>query len=146
MNDALCMRSLLLVESFDLRPSSQYILVRVIPSCFRFAKMCLCQVSLPSSTQTNLDLQNTTLGYGFHFQHRNPRTLPMQSCVHDHGRTLVRAEYGYPKRFPHTNSYRRNPPLQLPIQRSPQRTPKRPSSEPYGATRQQQTIAKTPAK
>jgi hypothetical protein len=39
------MRSLLLVESFDLRPSNQYILVRVIPSCFRFAKMCLCQVS-----------------------------------------------------------------------------------------------------
>jgi hypothetical protein len=34
------MRSLLLVESFDLRPSNQYILVKVIPSCFRFAKMC----------------------------------------------------------------------------------------------------------
>jgi hypothetical protein len=31
------MRSLLLVESFDLRPSNQYIMVRVIPSCFRFA-------------------------------------------------------------------------------------------------------------
>jgi hypothetical protein len=29
---------------------------------------------------------------------------------------------------------------------SPQRTPKRPSSEPHGATRQQQAIAKTPAK
>jgi hypothetical protein len=43
------MRSLLLVESFDLRPSNQYILVWVIPSCFRFAKMCLCQVSLLSS-------------------------------------------------------------------------------------------------
>jgi hypothetical protein len=40
------MRSLLLVESFDLHPSNQYILVRVIPSCFRFAKMCLCQVRL----------------------------------------------------------------------------------------------------
>jgi hypothetical protein len=37
------MRSLLLVESFDLCPSNQYILVRVIPSCFR-----LCQVSLLS--------------------------------------------------------------------------------------------------
>jgi hypothetical protein len=35
------MRSLLLVESFYFRPSNQYILVRVIPSCFRFAKMCL---------------------------------------------------------------------------------------------------------
>jgi hypothetical protein len=42
------MRSLLLVESFDFRPSNQYILVRVILSCFRFAKMCLCQVSLLS--------------------------------------------------------------------------------------------------
>jgi hypothetical protein len=43
------MRSLLLVESFDfLSPSSQYILVRLIPSCFRFSKMCLCQVSLLS--------------------------------------------------------------------------------------------------
>jgi hypothetical protein len=42
------MRSLLLAESFDLRPSNQYILVRVIPCCFCFAKMCLCQVSLLS--------------------------------------------------------------------------------------------------
>jgi hypothetical protein len=42
------MRSLLLVDSFGLRPSNQYILVKVIPSCFRFAKMCLCQVSLLS--------------------------------------------------------------------------------------------------
>jgi hypothetical protein len=40
------MRSLLLVEGVDFRPSNQYILVRVVPSCFRFAKMCLCQVSL----------------------------------------------------------------------------------------------------
>jgi hypothetical protein len=35
-------------KSFDLRPSNQYSLVRVIPSCFHFAKMCLCQVSLLS--------------------------------------------------------------------------------------------------
>jgi hypothetical protein len=38
----------MLVESFDLRPGNQYILMRVIPSCFRFAKMCLCQISLLS--------------------------------------------------------------------------------------------------
>jgi hypothetical protein len=44
----LYMRSLLLVESFNFRPSNQYILVRVIPSCLRFAKVCLCQVSLLS--------------------------------------------------------------------------------------------------
>jgi hypothetical protein len=41
----LYMRSLLLVESFNLRPSNQCILVRVIPSYFRFAKICLRQVS-----------------------------------------------------------------------------------------------------
>jgi hypothetical protein len=44
----LFLRRLLPVESFGLSLSSQYILVRVIPSCFRFAKMCLCQVSLLS--------------------------------------------------------------------------------------------------
>jgi hypothetical protein len=32
------------VESFYLRPISQNNLVKVIRSCFRFAKMCLCQV------------------------------------------------------------------------------------------------------
>jgi hypothetical protein len=42
------MRRLLLVESFGLRLSNQYILVRLIPSCFHFTKMCLCQVSLLS--------------------------------------------------------------------------------------------------
>jgi hypothetical protein len=43
-----CMRSYLLVGRFDLSPSKQYILVRVIPSCFRFAKVPLCQASLLS--------------------------------------------------------------------------------------------------
>jgi hypothetical protein len=38
------MTSLLLVEGFDFCPK-----VRVIPSYFRFAKMCLSQVSLLSS-------------------------------------------------------------------------------------------------
>jgi hypothetical protein len=44
----LYMRRLLRIESFDLHSSNQYILVRVIPSCFHFVKMCLCQVSLLS--------------------------------------------------------------------------------------------------
>jgi hypothetical protein len=35
-----------MIESFDLWLSSEYILVRVTPSCFHFAKICLCQVSL----------------------------------------------------------------------------------------------------
>jgi hypothetical protein len=43
---------------------------------------------------------NTTLGYGFHFEHRNPRTFPIDSFAHDSGRTLVRPEYGYPKGSP----------------------------------------------
>jgi hypothetical protein len=34
----------------------------------------------------------------------NSRTLPIESFVHDNGRTLVRAEYGYPKGSPNTNS------------------------------------------
>jgi hypothetical protein len=42
----LYMKSLLLVESFDFHLSNQHILVRVSPSCFHFAKMCLCQVRL----------------------------------------------------------------------------------------------------
>jgi hypothetical protein len=37
--------SLLLVESFDLRPNYKHILVIVIPSCSRFANMCLRQLS-----------------------------------------------------------------------------------------------------
>jgi hypothetical protein len=32
---------------------------------------------IQSNTQTNQDLWNTTLGYGFHIKHRNPRTLPI---------------------------------------------------------------------
>jgi hypothetical protein len=54
---------------------------------------------------------NTTLRYCFHFQQRNPRMLPIKRFVHDSGRTLVRAEYGYPKGSPITNK-----PLQLSVQ------------------------------
>jgi hypothetical protein len=56
------------------------------------------------NTQTNLDLRNTTLGYGFHFQHKNPRMFLIESLAHDSGRTLESAEYGYPKGFPNTKS------------------------------------------
>jgi uncharacterized membrane protein len=52
------MRSLLLVDSFDFRPRNQYILVRAIPSCFRFAKLCLCQVSLLSRYSPRLFVWN----------------------------------------------------------------------------------------
>jgi hypothetical protein len=40
------MRSLLLVESFDFHPTNQYISVRVIPSCFSFAKMRVSPVKV----------------------------------------------------------------------------------------------------
>jgi hypothetical protein len=43
---ALYMRTLLLVESFDLHPSSQYILVSIILICFLFENICLCRVIL----------------------------------------------------------------------------------------------------
>jgi hypothetical protein len=33
--------------------------------------------------QTNLDLRNTTLGYGFHFQHRKSRTFPIESLAYE---------------------------------------------------------------
>jgi hypothetical protein len=38
------MRSLLLIESLDLRLSNQYILLSESPSCLRLEKMCVCQV------------------------------------------------------------------------------------------------------
>jgi hypothetical protein len=51
-----------------------------------------------SNTQTNLDLRNTSLGYGFHFQHRYPRTLIIGLCI------LLRVYstyFGwYPRTFP----------------------------------------------
>jgi hypothetical protein len=48
------------------------------------------QTSHPKiNTQTNMDLRNTTMGYGFHFQHRHSRTFPIESLAHDSGRTLV---------------------------------------------------------
>jgi hypothetical protein len=64
----LYMRSLLLVESFDFRPSNQYILVRMIPSCFRLPKMCLCQVSLLSGCSSKVDeyfFRRTSCSYLF---------------------------------------------------------------------------------
>jgi hypothetical protein len=41
---------------------------------------------------------------GIHFQHRNSRKLAIESLAHDSGRTLICAEYGYPKGSPNTNS------------------------------------------
>jgi hypothetical protein len=52
----------------------------------------------------NLGSMNKTLGHGFHFQHRNSRTPSIESPSHDSGRTLVRAEYGYPKGSPNKSA------------------------------------------
>jgi hypothetical protein len=51
---------------------------------------------IQSSSQTNL-------GYGFHFQQRNPIPLLIESFAHDSGCTLVCAKYGYPKGSLNTN-------------------------------------------
>jgi hypothetical protein len=32
---------------------------------------------IQSNTQINLDLWNTTVGYGFQFEHRHPKMLPI---------------------------------------------------------------------
>jgi hypothetical protein len=47
---------------------------------------------------------NTTYGVRLHFQHKNRRPPPIDSFKHDSGRTSVRAEYGYLKGSPNTNS------------------------------------------
>jgi hypothetical protein len=52
---------------------------------------------IQSSTQTSLDLWNTTVGYGFRFKRSNPRTLPIQGFAYNCRRALVRVEYGYPE-------------------------------------------------
>jgi hypothetical protein len=51
-----------------------------------------------------MNLMNAILGYGSYYQHRNPRTLPIESLAHDSGRTLVCAEYDYQKGSPNTDS------------------------------------------
>jgi hypothetical protein len=48
----------------------------------------------------NLDLQNATQWYSFHFERRHSRTFPIESLDNDSGHTLVRVEYGYPKGSP----------------------------------------------
>jgi hypothetical protein len=67
-------------------------------------KSKLCTSNKLLNTQTNLDLRNTTLGYGSHFQHRNSRTFPIESLAHYSERTLACAEYGYRNGSLNTNS------------------------------------------
>jgi hypothetical protein len=98
--------------------------------------------SLQNHPETDLDLRNPTLWYGFHIQRRNPGTFPIESPTSDRGRTTICAEHYYPTRSPHTNGqeFHHYSSLQPP----PQCTPKRHPPNPPRATRTQAT-AKTPA-
>jgi hypothetical protein len=49
-------------------------------------------------------LYSQALGCGLMNTNRNSRKFPIESLTHDIGRTLVRAEYGYRKESPNTNS------------------------------------------
>jgi hypothetical protein len=53
------------------------------------------------SNQSGLAEYNS--GDGFQFQHRNYRTLPIESLAHDSGCTMVHAKYGHPKGSPNIN-------------------------------------------
>jgi hypothetical protein len=90
--------------------------------------------ALQNHPETDLDLWNPTLGYGFHIQRRNPGTFPIESPTSDRGRTMVCAEHYYPTRSLHANGQGRNPPLQLSLQPPPQCTPKRTHPTPPRAT------------
>jgi hypothetical protein len=70
----------------------------------RFLIIDCIKLGTVTSLSFNLDLRNTTLGYGFHFQQRTPRILPIESFVHDTGRNLFHAEYDYLKGSKYTNS------------------------------------------
>jgi hypothetical protein len=91
-------------------------------------------MTIQNHPETDLDLRNPTLGYGFHIQRRNPGTFPVESPTPDRGRTMVCAEHYNPTRSPHANGQGRNPPLQLTLQPLPQCTPKRPHLTPPPAT------------
>jgi hypothetical protein len=71
---------------------------------------------LQNHPETDLDLWNLTLGYGFHIQRRNPGTFPIESPTSDRGRTMVCAEHCYLMRSPHADGQGRNLPLQLSLQ------------------------------
>jgi hypothetical protein len=72
-------------------------------TCFTIYKQQTSHIE--NNTQTNLDLQNTALGYGFHFQHRHSRTFPSESLAYNTGRTLVCAKYSYLKAPQNTSAH-----------------------------------------
>jgi hypothetical protein len=53
-----------------------------------------------NNIQTNLDLRNTILGYGFRFQQRHSRTFAIKNIEHNSGNTLEYAECSYTKLSP----------------------------------------------
>jgi hypothetical protein len=97
-----------------------------------------------NNTETNLDVRNTTLGHGFHFQHKNSRTFPIESFAYYCGRTLVRAKYDYLKDLQTSTDKDEIRRYSSQYSASLSAHPKD-NSQPSGATRQL-AIAKTPAK
>jgi hypothetical protein len=76
-----------------------------LPCCSEVRTLHKQQTShTKNNTQSSLDLRNATLGYGFHFQHRNPRTLRIESFARDSGRASVGAEYVQAKGSANANS------------------------------------------
>jgi hypothetical protein len=55
--------------------------------CHQFYKTQICcwllSLLLQCTSSLVSDKSNTTLDYGFHFQHKNPRMLPIENFVHD---------------------------------------------------------------
>jgi hypothetical protein len=83
-----------LVESLDLRPSNQYILVSESPSCLRLEKMCVCQantcppvhkndVQIPKRTMSNAfpGVRGSTVGIATWLRTRKPISRASSSCV-----------------------------------------------------------------
>jgi hypothetical protein len=70
------------MESFDLRPSNQYILVGVIPSCFRFEKMFLCQITCRVKLQPEI-LDTFFMGelYVVYMQNNETNYVPTASAI-----------------------------------------------------------------
>jgi hypothetical protein len=79
-------------------------------------------------------------GYGFHFQHRNPRTLQIEIFAHDVGTCRIRLSEGISK---HQQLKKKSAATALNTVLTSAHT--QTACEPHGATRQQ-AIAKTPAK
>jgi hypothetical protein len=85
-----------------------HIIVLNVHCCWHGNKCSLKRNMMRSALDLNIVLRNSTdilhMKLVFQFSCLFIRTFPIESLAHDSGRTLVRAEYGYPKGSPNTNS------------------------------------------